>query len=356
MRQKAQKLTLCIALVVFIFICKQSPNDINKTDRNNVAIPHVFNTKMQINNRIYLTRLHPQGLKPVHIIFDNHKDFREIKCDIPCFWSHGTGIMHSISSVEIPSISIIASMEGEHYYPQLMNHKSVFSYSLESQVPITYANIFKNKLFENLNFNDITLQNWQENNIQTIPNKGAINKVLFMARNCHSNNHREDIVKSMMKRNIIHSASSCLRNIQSLDSPGISKVKIMARYKFYAAFENGNSEDYITEKLWLALEAGTLPIFYGSHSVYKFIPDKNAIINIDDFNTVDDLVDYILYLTTNNTAYELHHAWRHNPLPIEYLNLLGFEHVSWECRTCRWISSKRDNLLWNHTLQVGTIP
>lgn len=41
----------------------------------------------------------------------------------------------------------------------------------------------------------------------------------------------------------------------------------MAQYKFIISYENGICEDYITEKFWRPLIAGSIPIYYGSPSI-----------------------------------------------------------------------------------------
>lgn len=40
--------------------------------------------------------------------------------------------------------------------------------------------------------------------------------------------------------------------------------KLIAKYKFAAAMENGICNDYVTEKLWRPLFVGTIPIVIGS--------------------------------------------------------------------------------------------
>lgn len=44
-------------------------------------------------------------------------------------------------------------------------------------------------------------------------------------------------------------------------------IKFVAQYKFSLSFENAECEDYITEKLWRPLIAGSVPVYIGSPSV-----------------------------------------------------------------------------------------
>lgn len=44
-------------------------------------------------------------------------------------------------------------------------------------------------------------------------------------------------------------------------------LRLVAKYKFVLALENGICDDYITEKLWRPLIAGSVPVYVGSPTV-----------------------------------------------------------------------------------------
>lgn len=46
-----------------------------------------------------------------------------------------------------------------------------------------------------------------------------------------------------------------------------SKIETMRRYPFAIAFENSNAKDYVTEKLFGAFVAGSVPIHMGVGSL-----------------------------------------------------------------------------------------
>ena len=48
-------------------------------------------------------------------------------------------------------------------------------------------------------------------------------------------------------------------------------INQLGKYKFYLSFENALCRDYITEKFYLALHAGTLPIVYGGGSKVDYL-------------------------------------------------------------------------------------
>uniref|UniRef100_A0A6N2K8M2 Fucosyltransferase n=1 Tax=Salix viminalis TaxID=40686 RepID=A0A6N2K8M2_SALVM len=50
----------------------------------------------------------------------------------------------------------------------------------------------------------------------------------------------------------------------------VDKVETLKRYKFSLAFENSNEEDYVTEKFFQSLVAGTIPVVIGAPNIQDF--------------------------------------------------------------------------------------
>ena len=87
----------------------------------------------------------------------------------------------------------------------------------------------------------------------------------------------------------------------------------ISEYKFYLAFENSlNCKDYFTEKFWYnSLKAGTVPVVWGprKEDLLKVAPTK-SFIHTDDFSSQKELVDYLNYLSKNESAYAEYLQWR----------------------------------------------
>jgi len=85
------------------------------------------------------------------------------------------------------------------------------------------------------------------------------------------------------------------------------------KHKFYLSFENAlHCRDYVSEKLWRnAYMNLAVPIVYGpwKDDIVKRAP-PHSFIFLEDFNSAKDLVDYLNYLNSNDTAYEEYFAWR----------------------------------------------
>ena len=54
----------------------------------------------------------------------------------------------------------------------------------------------------------------------------------------------------------------CLNSGNRSLAQGESKMDVFRRYRFCIAMENTVAHDYVTEKLWDALAAGCVPIYY----------------------------------------------------------------------------------------------
>mmetsp|Transcript_53278 Transcript_53278/g.169252 ORF Transcript_53278/g.169252 Transcript_53278/m.169252 type:complete len:286 (+) Transcript_53278:253-1110(+) len=77
---------------------------------------------------------------------------------------------------------------------------------------------------------------------------------------------------------------------KKLDVPGdqygheIKRLEIVAqrhaRHKFALVFENANIPFYVTEKLFLAFQAGVVPIYYGTRDVFRLF-NREAFIYMD---------------------------------------------------------------------------
>ena len=110
---------------------------------------------------------------------------------------------------------------------------------------------------------------------------------------------------------------------------------LIRQYAFVTAFENSYYPGYVTEKLWEPLGQGSLPIYLGAPNVNMMFPEK-SFINVNDFGTLDDLVDYIEFLIENKDEYDQYHAWREKNISSDLKELWQFQNEDENCRFCRW--------------------
>jgi alpha-1,3-fucosyltransferase len=87
-------------------------------------------------------------------------------------------------------------------------------------------------------------------------------------------------------------------------------VEMMERnYKFYLSFENNVCKDYVTEKLWKVLNYKIIPIVLGGSNYAEMMP-KKSYINVRDYESAEQLANYLKYLDQNETAYAEYFEWQ----------------------------------------------
>lgn len=79
----------------------------------------------------------------------------------------------------------------------------------------------------------------------------------------------------------------------------VEKKEVLQNYKFTLCFENSSGyEGYITEKIFDAFSAGSVPIYYGAKNVEDYIP-KNTFINYKDFSSPEKLYERLIEIDEN---------------------------------------------------------
>ncbi len=104
------------------------------------------------------------------------------------------------------------------------------------------------------------------------------------------------------------------RQLASGDEGGTSKLRTVARYPFCVAFENSISPDYVTEKVFDALRAGSIPIYLGAPNIAAFVP-AGSYIDAANFGGARELGTYLRYLVAHPAEAARYHAWRSQPMP-----------------------------------------
>ncbi len=77
------------------------------------------------------------------------------------------------------------------------------------------------------------------------------------------------------------------------------KLNVISDYKFNICFENSIHPGYYTEKPIHAKVAGCVPIYWSDEHLSKDMNEK-AFVNLSNFSSVSDLVEYIIHLDNNN--------------------------------------------------------
>jgi hypothetical protein len=124
----------------------------------------------------------------------------------------------------------------------------------------------------------------------------------------------------------------------------------MQHYLFYLAYENQNTVDYVTEKLWGPLQAGVVPVYYGAPNVLEHVPN-HSIINARDYS-VNELAELLTRVASSRELYDAYHAWRTKPLPTHFHQKYDFTRIHSTCRTCQWAYARLYGMQWDATTQT----
>ena len=87
---------------------------------------------------------------------------------------------------------------------------------------------------------------------------------------------------------------------------------VLRQFKYYLALENCACQDYITEKLWNNANLQDLiPIVFGPRRAhYEAVAPPNLFIHVEDFETLQDLADYVNLLDNNDHLYNKFFEWK----------------------------------------------
>jgi hypothetical protein len=254
-------------------------------------------------------------------------DFQELRLPEGCYLTGDKGrfeqadavVFHLPQARGIEQLSkprrqiwVAWSMECEVHYPWMSDPDFLqlfdltMTYRRDSDVPVPYYDL-----------NLIPA-------LRSLPKPKSKDKLtaLFLSGS-HDRSGRVRLVRAMMQYLDVHSYGSLLRNRQLQDDRGReTKLEALSGYKFTLAFENAIARDYVTEKFFDPLIAGSVPVYLGAPNVKDFAPGEKCFIPVTDFRSAQDLTAYLLALNEDEAAYQAYHAWREGPLRPEFVHML----------------------------------
>lgn len=154
------------------------------------------------------------------------------------------------------------------------------------------------------------------------PNPTESVPAVFVASNWIEHSGRTKYVARLMRSMQVDSYGKCLANRPlPVDRGFATKLEIISRYRFNLAFENCIEPDYVTEKFFHPLIAGTIPVYLGAPNIEEFAPGDNCFIDARNFPNPRHLADYLKDLAQNDRECARYHEWRKRPLRTSFLSL-----------------------------------
>ena len=122
----------------------------------------------------------------------------------------------------------------------------------------------------------------------------------FVVSNDQGMKEREQMFNLLCSYKKVDSGGRYLNNIGGRIE---DKLAFDQSHKFSLTFENCSQIGYTTEKIVEAFAAGSIPIYYGNPEIGKEF-NSRAFVNIHDFNSLEDAVNRIIEIDTNDNEYE----------------------------------------------------
>ncbi|GBG84902.1 hypothetical protein CBR_g39363 [Chara braunii] len=250
------------------------------------------------------------------------------QCSVGCVFSPTTEAVDGnlIDGRGASDLRIVRTMESETNYPMYnvdAAHSAGFSVvmttNLNSDVPVGYFS-------------------WAEYDIMTPPQvKDSPSAAVAFISNCAARTFRLAAIEHFQSLGVgVDSYGGCKRNKPA----GADKQKTLPHYKFCLAFENSMEEDYVTEKYFQCLVAGSVPVVIGAPNIDDFEPAPGSHLRIASESDMDAVAQRITQLMVNEEEYERMLRWKREGPSDKFLALVDMAAVHSSCRLCIFLATR----------------
>jgi hypothetical protein len=134
---------------------------------------------------------------------------------------------------------------------------------------------------------------------------------------------REAYLSQLMSHLHFDSYGKFLKNreLPEPDAGPETKLALLRDYRFTLAFENTMEPDYVTEKFFQPLLAGSVPVYRGAPNVADFAPGEHCYIDASHYSPAE-LSQLLQQIASNPAEYTRYQKWRTEPLRPAFLQLL----------------------------------
>ncbi|XP_013417303.1 alpha-(1,3)-fucosyltransferase C [Lingula anatina] len=170
------------------------------------------------------------------------------------------------------------------------------SHRLDSDIPFTYGKIVERNTPLEKDFVSVA--------------KTKSKLVVWMVSNCDTHSRREQFVMELQKYIKVDIIGACGNDICAKENMEYCNSLVNREYKFYLAFENSFSKDYVTEKFYKTVEWDVVAVTRGGADYSHLGIKPNWHIDALKFRSPKYLAHYLLWLDRNPKAYAKLLEWK----------------------------------------------
>ncbi|RYH24214.1 hypothetical protein EON65_17070 [archaeon] len=150
----------------------------------------------------------------------------------------------------------------------------------------------------------------------------------------------------------VHSYGRCKHNREEPDLPDdpnwppiaqrrARKISVLSNYYFYLAFENLAIDDYVSEKVFEGLVAGTVPVYRGASTIHKFMPSNDSYIDANSLSP-KQLADRLKAIAASPEEYDKYMQFKSRPLTEDFRKIteMSYVHPQVVQRICAYAQKK----------------
>jgi alpha-1,3-fucosyltransferase 10 len=154
--------------------------------------------------------------------------------------------------------------------------------------------------------------------------KDAASPVVLLQGNALDACNRLEYLTELSSAVSIDSFGKVLRNrVTTIEPGGAARIALYSHYKMTLAFENSIAPDYVTEKFYEPLEAGSVPVYRGAQEVADLAPAPDCFIDANLFENARHLGEYLDFVAHNDDEYGKYQEWRWRGFSPAFLQHVG---------------------------------
>jgi alpha-1,3-fucosyltransferase 10 len=176
---------------------------------------------------------------------------------------------------------------------------------------------------------------------QSIAPKTAPSPIVYLQSNPNDRCGRMAYAAEVMKVVRVDSFGQVHRNQTIPIAAGWpARRELYRNYKFTLAFENSIVTDYVTEKFFEPLIAGSVPVYRGAAEVGDLAPAPDCYVDVGNFASARELGRYLNHLDSNDDEYLSYQAWRTSGLSEQFEAVLANLRTGTFCRLAEVVWSR----------------